>query len=268
MIGFNTEMGLDNGSVVIMYRNRDWLVCKYLEEELNSRQIAKICGVSAGTIIYWLRKFNIPLRSNAEAVHARSGNHCDLSQEALEWINGELLGDGCLYSWPPYSAQFTYSSKYLEYIEYVSSTLKSYGTEQSGRITKRYNRRWSCYSYHYHSRRYAEFLTIYKEWYPKGKKIVPRDLELTPLTCRQWYIGDGCLDHRGHRGPRIFLFTNAFPISDIERLVKQLINLGFKSTRRPADNSIGISAYSTKRFLGFINKCPVECYQYKWRLLI
>ncbi|KKK40214.1 hypothetical protein LCGC14_3132230, partial [marine sediment metagenome] len=34
----------------------------------------------------------------------------------IQWLNGELLGDGCLVSYSIYSSNFVYGSKYLEYI--------------------------------------------------------------------------------------------------------------------------------------------------------
>ena len=199
--------------------------------------------------------------------------HCNLSQEAEEWLNGELLGDGCLQSpnastyFISRSARFKYGSKYLEYCQYVSDTLKSFGIEQVGKINERYNKDFNCYSYNYSSRCYVELLPIRKRWYPEGKKVIPRDLKLTPLVCRQWYIGDGCLVRKKWNRLSITLSTYNFPIPATEWLVLELNKLGFKATRRPSNNIIHISAYSTQDFLNYIGKCPVNCYQYKWSYL-
>lgn len=93
---------------------------------------------------------------------------------------------------------------------------------------------------------------------------MPRDLKLTPLVCRQWYIGDGCLKKPRRGGPYITLATDAFPVLSVKWLVGQLVNLRFRATRWKSENEISISAYSTKDFLDYIGECPVECYQYKW----
>jgi len=191
----------------------------------------------------------------------RSSNHCELSQEAIEWINGELLGDGHLRP-HSVSSQFTYSSKHLEYIQYISDTLSSFGIKQCGRIRKIYLRKSNSYSHRYSSLRYVELSSTQKKWYPEGKKIIPRDIRFTPLTLRQWYIGDGYLRSSGERS-RIFLYTNGFTVLDVEWLIKQLIKLEFKSTRTN-QNVIHVSRYSTKEFLNYIGNCPVECYKYKW----
>lgn len=108
-------------------------------------------------------------------------------------------------------------------------------------------------------------MVLRKKWYPKGKKIVPKDIVLTPLTIRQWYIGDGCLYRPPKNGrPRITLHTTGFPMLDVKWLIERLIKLGFKTTYQPHNNSIYISVYSVKDFLNYIGPCPVEDYQYKW----
>ena len=257
-LSFIKKIGNDN------YCNKSWLQQKYLVEKLSPNQIGKLCNCSKTTIYRWLKEFNVSMRSKSKAFHLRQANYCKLSDEALQWIDGELLGDGSLRSLSKYSASFGYSSKYLEYIQHISDTLKSFGIKQCGKIQKAKDKRWNCNVYHYSSLSYVELLPIRKRWYPKGKKIIPRNLKLTSLVLKQEYIGDGCLDHRKNRKSSIRLYTNGFPISDVEWLAKELSKLGFKSTRQPSHNTIGISSYSTKEFLNYIRDCPVECYKYKW----
>ncbi len=246
-----------------LYNNKEWLKQKYIDEELSQEWISKLCNVNQNTIWKWLHKHNIPSRSLSEAQHLRQANHCNLSQEAIEWINGELLGDGSLHSQSKYSARFTYGSKYLEYIEYVRDTLKSFGIEQAGKINKRKDKKLGNVAYYCYSCSYPELLPIYKQWYPKGKKIIPKDIKLTPLTLRQHYIGDGSLNHPKYGKPSIKLCTYGFPITDVEYFMKGLIKLGMKVTRN-IQNVVYISTYSTKDFLKYIGNCPVKCYQYKW----
>ena len=255
------DMGIDVKSK--MYKNKKWLENKYYKEDLNTYQIGGICKVSDTTIGYWLRKFNFSCRSSGKSLHIRFGNHCKLSQEALEWIDGEICGDGYLNSRSPWSAGFSYASKHLEYIQYVSDTLKSFGIEQAGRIIKRQDKKWGCYSYRYNSRDYEELLPIYKRWYPNGKKIIPRNLKLTPIMLRQFYIGDGCLKNPKVGRSYITLAANGFSNLDVEWLVNQLINLGFKA-KMYLDRRIQMSTDSTKDFLNYIGKCPVNCYRYKF----
>lgn len=246
------------------YCNKKWLYKKYWIEKLSTYQIAELCKTSHTTIKNWMKKFDITIRSYSEAFHLARGNHCILSREAIEWISGELLGDGCLIADSSYSAYFRYGSKFLEYIQYVSETLKSFSIEQVGKINENYDKKRKNRRYFYCSRAYPELLSIYKQWYPDGKKIIPRDLDLTPLTLRQFYIGDGSLRKKKGCRPHVTLATCGFSIPDTNWIIERLIKLKFRATRQPARNIIAISTYSAKNFLDYISDCPVKCYQYKF----
>lgn len=248
-----------------LYRNKEWLYHQYCENKLLQKDIAKICRVYHLTIKRWLVRLNITLRSMGENNHLKAVKHCQLSSKAIEWIDGELLGDAGLTEHTSYSARLGYGSKYREYIDYISKTLNSFGILQSGKIYKNKGG-FGDVVYLYHSCYYEELLPINKSWYPQGKKIVPRNIKLTPLTCRHWYLGDGSLCYPPSKkcNPYITMCTNGFSISDVKWLIKQLVDLGFKATRQSHNNTIRISTYSTQDFLKYIGKCPVECYRYKW----
>ena len=46
-----------------LYRNKEWLKNKYINEKLSTRQIGRLVNVDNKTIRYWLKKYNIPSRS-------------------------------------------------------------------------------------------------------------------------------------------------------------------------------------------------------------
>jgi len=249
------------------YKDGEWMNQQYWVNGLCPRQIGELCSAGQSTIRRWMIRLNIPLRSRGEAFHLRQGNHCNLSLKAKEWINGELLGDGCLIAYKNYSARFSYSSKHLEYIQYISKTLASFGIKQGGNLRKRYFVKNNYYCYNYQSLAYPELFLIWKNWYPGGKKAVPVNLILTPLTTRQWYIGDGtlaCYPKRKKTRPRITLYTCGFLPCDVQQLIRQLKAIDLIVNYQLPSNSIAISAYSTKDFLNYIGNCPIACYQYKW----
>lgn len=237
----------------------------YQKDNLSIHQIAKELGVAKSTIGRWLNRFNIPSRSISDGIHLRTGNHCSLSREAKYWIDGELLGDGCLKAKNNYSAYFSYGSKHHEYIQYISKQLTAFGMKQVGKTHKRFHKDFGNISYDYVSKSYAELLPIREKWYPENKKIIPKDIKLTPLTCRQWYIGDGHLVHYGvNNKVYMTLHTNGFTVNDIDLLINKLKDLGFKSTRPKSTNIISISVKSAMDFLRYIGGSPVTCYQYKF----
>lgn len=248
-----------------LYQIKNWLYKKYWKEKLNPSEICKICDVSRSTIFRWLQKFDIS-RERSYIIP----RHCNLDDQILEWIDGELLGDGCLQLISPHLGKFAYTSRYLEYCEYISDTLDSFGIYQAGKIAKNRNtshfnkNTLNRYYYRYQSLGYPELLDLYRKWYPKGIKIIPEDMKLTPLVCRQWYLGDGSLDFGNSRHAHIKLATYNFHQNDIERLVEQFKNLGFETKRYSSSNCISISSNSTKDFFNYVGKCPIQCYQYKW----
>jgi hypothetical protein len=77
-----------------LYQDRDWLNNEYWNLKKSEQKIAKEQNVTQANIKYWLIKLNIKRRSIGEALHLLNGNHIDLSSEAIELMEGELLGDG------------------------------------------------------------------------------------------------------------------------------------------------------------------------------
>lgn len=234
---------------------------QYITQRKPAPQIASEMGCDSSTVYYWMKKHGIESRLYGEANHMVTANHVELTDYAMQWIEGELLGDGCIYPTSEYSALFQYASKHSEYIKYLCNSLESMGIKQSGKIYD-YTSIRGCY--HYHSKSYIELMDIRNRWYNNRIKIIPVDIRLTPTVVKQWYIGDGCLINRKHKSPRITLSTNGFSIRDVTILVAKLKEIGIQSARWNKSNVIGISALSTKSFLDYIGECPVECYKYKW----
>ncbi len=268
-----------------LYQNRDWLYNQRTILKKFIPQIAKEQGVTEGTVGRWVKIFDIKGFSRGDARHFCSGNHVNLISKAIEFVEGELLGDGHLEARSKYSARYEHPSKHKEYLEWLSKQFDNFGIKQSGKINggKFFNKKGKIYyRYSYNSLSYSELLPLWQKWYRistpedskqwkriyKFIKIVPRDIELTPLVCRQWYIGDGSLQHNNrskNRKDSIALSTDGFSIVDVEFLVKKLNQIGFKCGRTKS-NGIYIYTKSTPAFLKYIGDCPIDCYRYKWKL--
>jgi len=191
----------------------------------------------------------------------------ELNIDALEFINGELLGDGHLtYHSNRAGSQYMCSSKYREYLEWLSDKFNSFGIEQSGKIRFIQNKFGTAWNYS--SKSYVDLKDIRLKWYPNGKKRIPKDLELTPTTMRQWFIGDGNLYYIAGKYPITRFATYGYPQEDVELLVRKINDLGIKCSRYPSDNCIGISRGYIGQFYNYMAKCPdeiKEVYHYKWR---
>jgi len=252
-----------------LYKDKDWLYQQYILNKLNAYQIAKMCNIYPSKIYCYLKKYNIPRRRRSEA-HFKGKNYdLKLSKEAIEFIEGELLGDGCLHlSHTSINACYKHSSKYKKYIEWLVEIFSSFGIEQSGKITVNITK--NSIGYHFQTKNYPCLTELYKKWYPNGKKRVPQDIKLTPIVVRQWYIGDGSLVYYKppKKGPPyILLHTCAFTKEEVFLLIDKLKEfIGIKA-RRKKDNRIEIPSYSVEYFLNYIGKCPKpieDIYGYKW----
>jgi len=91
------------------------------------------------------------------------------------------------------------------------------------------------------------------------RKVVPEDIDLTPITCRQWFIGDGSNSYGS-----ISFSTCGFLLKDVKLLQLKLKNLGFESSLDEKNRVVRMNVDSTRNFLHYIGPCPVPCYNYKW----
>jgi len=247
-----------------LYRNQEWMHEHYVEMKESTPTMAQRAGCNQSTILDWLRKFDIPTRTVSEGTFLATRNYLDLSSDLSNLLKGELLGDGCITMHGSRSALYEHSSKYREYLIWLSETFADLGIEQAGRIRRYRDKKYDTFSYKYTSRSYPELVSIRQRFYPEGKKIVPQDLILTPIMARQWYIGDGSLRNRERGRSNISFSTDDFDRASIDYLLKELRDKGFKVSYQRADNRIGMSVESVKDFLDWIGPCPINCYSYKW----
>ena len=87
-----------------IYKNKEWLKNKYIKEQYGSSYIAKYCGVDDGTIVYYLKKYNIPIRSRSESCKITRAKKYEINENYFEVIDNErkaywlgfLMADGTM----------------------------------------------------------------------------------------------------------------------------------------------------------------------------
>lgn len=205
-------------------------------------------------------------------LHPRFNNiDIKLTQKQIEILEGELLGDGYLYRMKKtHNACFILGSVEGGHVKHISKVLPSevFGKKPFRLVdnSRGYGdgKIWRLDTLHL-----PIFTKSYERWYPNGKKIVPKDLILTPTTCSYWYIGDGTYNKEGHT---IGLFTNSFSADDIDNLVNQLRERGIECKRqkihtrnnRKLEWYIAINVKGASTFLKYIGEPILDCYRYKW----
>lgn len=178
-----------------------------------------------------------------------------INQKLKDYIDGLLLGDGTVYSTSRYSAYYTQGCKYKEWLDSIKTQFEKYGINSK---VVRYGE-----FYYLRTLYYSTFLKFRKRWYIDRKKVVPKDIEFTPATVANWYLGDGNL----YNG-KITLATCSLNGKEVEFL-SQSINksIDINSVVRKWSKGKDIIYIGTKdapKFLMFIKDFNISCYAYKF----
>lgn len=188
-----------------------------------------------------------------------------LSTEQEEVLIGGLLGDSCLFTQK--SAvnpllTITRSSKDLQYLEYQFDIFKDFCKQGITTHTKIINGYDKIYNLSRFRTRHLVVLRQYKEkWYPDGKKIIPRDLKLTPLIVAIWFCDDGCIsvkkDKKGNpsNALKLKLATHGFSKEDVIFLanaLSTLLNTNFNVNEYKGKFYIQAYTEATKKFTEYI----------------
>ncbi|MHA2203453.1 MAG: helix-turn-helix domain-containing protein [Candidatus Hodarchaeales archaeon] len=100
------------------------------------------------------------------------------------------------------------------WVQYIKEFLEKKGTPMSYGIN---NANTTAAKYHtisIWSRYSVQFMKLYHQWYPNGKKIVPKNIQMSPTTLLHWFIGDGYSSKSG-----LGLSTHSFSVIDVEFLI-------------------------------------------------
>ena len=234
-------------------------------------QIANIFGCSEGTVWRRMKEYGYPCRS----VSGFTFN--DRQKEIFE---GCMLGDGSL-QWVTNHCRFSNYDIHKEYLVWLQKQL---GVAGFSHISPLYYfiGAGAPYEYRLETRVIPSISQDYKKWYPYGAgtrkdphhKIIPKDIELTPIKTLFWYIGDGTyLKEYGDAR-----FTNSLVLEDAEMLkgkLDTLLNVDKGITlNKYGKNSKGNQIYLirlnkgvTGKFFGMVDSLDFnipKCYQYKF----
>lgn len=256
--------------------NTKWLYKKYIEEGLSTRKIAELLSIkTCNSVRQALIRNDIPVRTVSDGLTLnRKNNFFIYDDKTKQVINGSLLGDGSLTVYNKHSEKsypyFHKTNKYLDHIEFVAKLI--FGKRFQDKISTKNDKRFDIEYYTLRSLSQKILKPEYDKWYPESngyKKLVPRDLILTPATILHWFMDDGCCYYRKQRNSYIVIFcSESFSKEDNLFLVEQLCSMGIKSTLRKINSGTGwrirVSETSVPEFYKIIGECPVESLKYKW----
>ena len=150
-----------------------------------------------------------------QELHRRRNQILVVTNHQEEIIIGSLLGDAYITSRG--QIQFEQSVHQKEYLFWKHQELSSISYKNISRV-RRFDKRYNHenISYRFWLRQY--FITWRKFFYSRNKKIVPKDIRLTPLSLAVWYMDDGCFSDN-----KCIIATDGFSQEDISFLRKLLL---------------------------------------------
>lgn len=257
---------------------REELIKLYNYDYKTQKEISEIFKCPDSTIEYKMKKYGIKGNHGFRVARRKSIILNDCQKEI---IDGELLGDGfltpCIINNRNVNSRFIYCTLQREYLEWLINELNILDFKD---IAEFIQMRWKRnISFKSNTKANPALTAIHKRWYKLDlkrnnkysfTKHIPRDLILTSLICRGWYIGDGSLCKTRKS---ITLATDSFIKKEQEQiLLPQLNKLGFEARLyKHGINKMGEQQYiiyipkrNVQKFLNYIGPCPVKCYEYKW----
>lgn len=200
------------------------LADRYLRGE-SALSLAKEAGLSLNLVLRRLREHGVVIRQKGrEPIRTLGLNPNDYAM-FLEIVDGLMLGDGSILK--DGILRLEQTIRRGEWVHHVAGLLRSIGvsckvadrgpTDSHSRIKGRvipHNGSTIMWSL-----TYQDMKDQRARWYPEGKKIVPRDVVLTPVSVALWFCGDGTSDKS--TGTLSFC-TNGFTRPDVEFLGDRL----------------------------------------------
>lgn len=144
-----------------------------------------------------------------------------LTQQQRDLIIGSALGDGYLRQLEGRKDAFleiNHSIKAKDYVDWKYEILKNIcQSPPKQRIIDA-----TRTAYRFFTRQNEEISKIYRIFYQKGVKIIPKELVLNPLILAIWYMDDGSKGSKDN----VYLNSQQFTILEQKRLLYALREIG------------------------------------------
>ena len=211
------------------------LINEYLDGK-SCRELGWKYGCNAMAIHSKITNAGIKLRNRWEGKTMNLPS-TKLSKDEEQIIDGCILGDASI-SQQHNTACFAITTIHQEFAEHLQNILPF----KNCRLRPRKNSttiingiQYPCKQAFNLNTKCDHSLNIFRRrWYPNGTKIIPKDLELSPLLVKYWFYGDGSSSFIKYKSVsdayvRITFCTNGFTVEDCEKLTAQFHSIGLNS---------------------------------------
>jgi len=162
-------------------------------------------------------------------------------------------------------------AKDKEYLLWQFNIFSNLCSEDAFKEYSRYDERYKK-SYHqvsFRTKAIPAFKEFHEKWYPDGLKIIPEDLELTPLVCAIWFADDGCILQTGKNALTMKISTDGFGKKGASLLAGKLqekLGCEFLIYQRKKDRDLWMIKVATQpaiKFLEYIDPMFDICMERK-----
>lgn len=196
----------------------------------------------------------------------------DLTKKQMSIFDGLVISDACISKASKNgNARFSLVTKSKEFAEEVYKIFPSFPWSNPAINTRdRYDKRTNKYYSSTTARTKVNtfFTEQYRRWYPNGKKIIPKDIQISKDMLLWWYIGDGHLRRKKSRPNyrRVELATDSFERKDIIDSIEKLkLFLKEDDNIYVESNEIMIAKKALHKFAYlFKDGCDISDYIYKF----
>jgi len=195
------------------------------------------------------------------------GMKAQLTKLQRDIIVGTVLGDGNLeYTQWGSRLQIKQAECHKEYVFWINAHLRS--------ICRAFPKQRKDNNQWYFGTQYlAELTDFYRRFYPRKKKIVPRDISSmfrNPLSLAIWYMDDGRLDWRPKDHYAFTLSTDSFLLNEVGILRNMLkknfnveCNIHSPLCRGKRYPKLYIGVSGRDRFISLVKPYIVSCFSHK-----
>lgn len=180
-----------------------------------------------------------------------------LTEAQRSIIVGCLLGDGAMRCKANALLEVNHAAHQREYVDWKYRQLLNL----CGTPPKYRRGNGKRVAYRFTTRSLPELTFFYRTFYRGRRRVVPDDLELTPLSLAVWFMDDGCKSHRA-----LYLNTQQFDLESQHRLVGLLKEQwGVTSTlnRDKHYYRLRVAVSSVERFKSLIDPYLLPQFRYK-----
>ncbi len=143
-----------------------------------------------------------------------------LSKVQEQIVLGSILGDGYLRKKLNAHLEITHSIKQKEYVDWQYQILKDIVNTPP----KAYEGNNGKVGYRFYTKSIPELTILYSKFYKNGKKIIPKGINLSPLSLAVWYMDDGSKSRNAG-----YLNCQQFDSISQSNLLKILEDFGIKA---------------------------------------